>query len=556
MFRHFALTVAAFAVALLAPSAAAQDKPAVPLREYAARRAQVLKALGSNGVLVLRGAPEDDVEKHERWRQTSDFYYLTGFDEPDAVLVLNPRERRTAALFVPPKDPSKEAWDGPKTAPGAAAERATGIASVRAMTELEGRFRKWLAQDTTLYVAAEINDPRAGVPLELQWLRTQRERWAKAGVVRTIDVRRAKTVIHPLRLVKSAAEIAVFEEACRITSRGIIEALRSIAPGQNEREAQAVVEYAFRRFGAARTGYPSIVGAGANSCVLHYRRNEGPMRDGDLVLMDVGAEYAYYTADITRTVPVNGRFSPAQREIYSVVLAAQEAAFQACKPGATLLQVHRAAQKVIREAGWGKYFLHGTSHWIGIDVHDVGGNWATPLAPGMIFSVEPGIYIPAGTEGVDRKYWNIGVRIEDDVVITPTGYRNLSASTPRDIATIERIMAADGIGNSPIGRVPGASAGGANLPVPGPATPVPPPIAPTPGNTFVARVAGVGSGKVDLVRVDDQTRVAVTGLDLATVRALVVGSTYRVQAHNVTTVYVGERLTLIRGSGTVTFTKP
>lgn len=552
MFRQIA---SAAVVCLLSAPGWAQEQPSVGVAEFAARRAEVLKALGSDGVLVLRGAPEDDVEKHERWRQTSDFFYLTGFDEPDAVLVLNPRARHTSVLFVPPKDPAKELWDGAKTGPGAEAAARTGIPSVQAMPELETQFRTWLSADTTLYVAAAIDDPNAAVPLELAWLRAQRAGWAKAGVQRRVDVQQAAKLIHPLRLVKSAAEIAVFEHACLISGRGIVEAMRSVAPGHNEREAQATVEYVFRRLGAARTGYPSIVGAGRNSCVLHYRRNEGPMADGDLLLMDVGAEFNYYTADITRTVPVNGRFSPAQREIYSVVLAAQEAAFQACKPGATLLQVHRAAQRVIREAGWGAYFPHGTSHWIGIDVHDVGGDWSTPLAPGMIFSVEPGIYIPHGSDGVDPKYWNIGIRIEDDVVITPTGYRNLSASVPRDIATIERIMAAEGVGNADVGRIPAA---GTERPNPkGPLDrDVPPPTPPADAGSFAARVTAVGSGQVQLVRIDDQVPVAITGLDLATVRSLTVGATYRVTARDVTTVYLGDRLTLIRGGGTVVFSKP
>ncbi|MHC5018619.1 MAG: aminopeptidase P family protein [Planctomycetota bacterium] len=547
--------MSALALFVFAAPAYAQLKPSVPVPEFAERRAKVLKALGKDGLLVLRGAPEDDVEKHERWRQHSDFFYLTGFDEPDSVLVLNPRAPEPVILYVPPHNPGKEAWDGVKTSPGAEAEQRTGIGSVRPMTVLREQFQQWLSRDTTLYLDAPVDDPNAAVSPELQWLRDLRAGWAKAGVERRVAVQHCRALIHPLRLVKSPAEIAVFEQACVITGRGIVEAMRSIAPGQNEREAQAVVEYVFRRLGAARTGYPSIVGAGPNSCILHYRRNEGPMRDGDVVLMDVGAEFNYYTADITRTVPVNGRFSPAQREIYELVLKAQEAAFAQCKPGSTLLQVHRAAQQVFRDAGWGKYYLHGTSHWIGIDVHDVGGTWKTPLAPGMIFSVEPGLYIPEGTEGIDPKYWNIGIRIEDDVVITPSGYRNLSASVPRDIATIEAIMAGRGIGDAEVGRIPGTQAAPPAERTPA-KDPVPPPAPPVPGTTFVGRVASVGNGTVELVRADDQSRITVTGLDLAAVRALVVGRSYRVEARDVNTVYVGDRLTIVRGSGTVAFTAP
>jgi Xaa-Pro aminopeptidase len=280
-----------------------------------------------------------------------------------------------------------------------------------------------------------------------------RAHWARLGVERRVTVWPAASLIHPLRLVKSEAEIAMAAHACDITGRALVEAMRSIAPGQNEGEVQATIEYVFRRFGAVRTGFPSIVGAGANSCVLHYRRNTGPVRDGDLVLMDVGAEYGYYTGDVTRTVPANGKFTPAQREIYEIVRRAQAAGFAQCRAGGTLARVHYAAQQVIADAGWGAYFFHGTSHWIGLDVHDVGGSWSTVFTPGMFFSVEPGIYIPEGSR-CDRRYWNIGVRIEDDVVITADGYRNLSAGVPSDIDSIERIMAADGIGNRPVGLIP------------------------------------------------------------------------------------------------------
>lgn len=444
--------VAAPALAQDAPAAAS---PAVPAAEYAARRAKVLAALGADGLLVLRGQHEDDVEKHERWRQHSDFYYLTGFDEPDAILVLNPRGRRTReVLFVPARNPDKEAWDGRKTAPGAEGAAATGLPGVLAREDFDALFPELLAEQTRLFLAVDLDDPHAPVPPEIRALDALRAHWQRLGVDRRVSVHRAAELIHPMRLVKSDAEIAVFHQACTITARAIVEAMRSAAPGQGEGELQAVVEYVFRRLGAERTGYPSIVGAGPNSCVLHYRHNTGPTRDGDLVLMDVGAEYRYYTADVTRTFPVNGRFSPAQREIYEVVWRAQQAAFAVCKPGSTLTQVHQAAQKVIADAGWGGYFFHGTSHWIGLDVHDVGGSWSTVLAPGMIFSVEPGIYIPEGSK-CDRRYWNIGVRIEDDVVVTADGYRNLSADVPSDVASIERIMAADGIGNRPVGEMPG-----------------------------------------------------------------------------------------------------
>ncbi|MCI0340663.1 MAG: Xaa-Pro peptidase family protein [Planctomycetales bacterium] len=447
-------TAGALALALLATGSAvarAQDKA-----EFAARRERVLKTLGEEqAVLILRGNAEADIAAHQSWRQSSDFYYLAGHDEAGAALVLNPTGRRVRdALFVPAKNPDKERWDGPRVGPGPEGAEATGFGNVLPISELDDLFPALVEDKKKFYLGGEPTKPKGPHPPEMDLFRRLREHWALIGSPKTVEIAPVGAVIHPLRLVKSPAEIAIYRRAVDITGRGLLEAMRSLEPGQNEGEAEAVIEYAFRRFGAVRCGFDTIVGSGPNSCVLHYVKNTRTMQAGEVVVLDVGAEHGYYTGDVTRTVPVSGTFSPAQREIYEIVYRAQEAAFAASRPGSTLSAVHGAARKVIEDAGFGKFFIHGTAHWIGLDVHDVGGHPFTKLAPGMIHSVEPGIYIPEGTKGVDPKYWGIGVRIEDDALVTEGGCENLSAAVPRTVEGIEALMRERGLGNLPCGEAP------------------------------------------------------------------------------------------------------
>lgn len=227
------------------------------------------------------------------------------------------------------------------------------------------------------------------------------------------------------------------QRAIDITGMAQVAAMQSARPGMHEYELEATIEYMFKKHGAGYPAFPSIVGSGPNATVLHYWKNNRRMRSGELVVMDIGAEVQGYSADITRTIPVNGKFSDKQREIYRIVLEAQKAALAQVKPGATLKQVHAAAKNVIRSHGFGAFFTHGTSHYLGLDTHDVGKHG--PLQPGMVITVEPGIYIPEGSD-VDESYWNIGVRIEDDVLVTATGHRVLSAKVPRTIPEIEAAM--------------------------------------------------------------------------------------------------------------------
>ncbi|MBN2288441.1 MAG: Xaa-Pro dipeptidase, partial [Candidatus Glassbacteria bacterium] len=238
------------------------------------------------------------------------------------------------------------------------------------------------------------------------------------------------TLTDSMRLVKDTLEVALLEKAIGITGRALEETISSIKPGMFEYEIEGLIEYGFHRRGSQRPGFPSIVGSGPNSTVLHYNSNRRRVGAGELVLMDVGAEYDYYTADITRTVPADGRFSERQREIYQIVLKAQQAAIEAVKPGVTLAEVHQAAREVIAKAGYGDYFIHYTSHFLGMDVHDVGSR-EIPLKPGMVITVEPGIYLAKE---------NLGVRIEDDVLVSGQGCRVLSESIPKSVAELESLM--------------------------------------------------------------------------------------------------------------------
>ncbi len=250
-----------------------------------------------------------------------------------------------------------------------------------------------------------------------------------------IRLAHSRSILTGLRQVKSQAEIDLLTRAITITCDGTREAMRSIKPGMYEYQIQAILEYVYRREGAQRTGFSSIVGSGPNSCVLHYRDNTRQMKEGDLVVVDVGAEFGYYTADVTRTFPVSGKMSPRQKEIYEIVLQAQKEAFEIVRPGATMGEVHQKARDVIDAAGYGKFFIHGTSHWLGLDVHDVGQRHRK-LEPGMVLTVEPGIYIPEE---------EIGVRIEDDLLVTDEGYLHLSAPLARELEEIERIQAEPGL---------------------------------------------------------------------------------------------------------------
>src|SRR5262245_26780042 len=385
--RHRAILC--LCVSVLATLAFAIEKE--PLQEYRLRRERLAQRIKGN-VLVLRAAPDQELVKYQ---QEKNFYYLTGFDEPNAILLLDaasdpPQE----FLFLPERRSGEERWTGPKLGPGTEGEKVSGFSKVLSSTEFDSALKK----------AAER---------------------AKA----VFGLKDVESDIAYLRQVKSATEIGLLEKAIQITLKGQQAAARNIAAGVMEYEVEAALEYEFRRNGAERPGFPSIVGSGPYSTILHYDKSERRMQAGDVVVVDVGAEYAGYSADVTRTYPVSGKFSPRQREIYQIVLSAQKEAIAKIKPGARISDLHQAAMGYIRSKGYEKYFIHGTSHHIGLEVHDV-GDTARPLEPNMVITVEPGIYIPEE---------QIGIRIEDDVLVTPTGYRVLSAF-PKEIAEVEALV--------------------------------------------------------------------------------------------------------------------
>ena len=362
-----------------------------PLGEYKSRRERLAARIKGNA-LVLRAAPEQELVKYQQERN---FYYLTGFDQPGAILLLDassdpPQE----FFFLPERNSAAERWTGPKLGPGADVEKITGFARVLSTSDF----------DTTLKRASE-------------------------GAKAVYGLKDVESDIAYLRQTKSPTEIALLEKAVQITLKAHQAAARTIAPGAVEYEVQAALEYEFTRNGAERPGYPSIVGSGLFSTILHYNVNTRRMQAGDVVVVDVGAEYSGYSADVTRTYPVSGKYSPRQREIYQIVLDAQKAAIAKVKPGARISDLHNAAMSHIRSKGYEKYFIHGTSHHIGLEVHDV-GDTSRPFEPNMVITVEPGIYIPEE---------QLGIRIEDDVVVTTNGHRVLS-DFPKEISEIESLF--------------------------------------------------------------------------------------------------------------------
>jgi Xaa-Pro aminopeptidase len=362
-----------------------------PLPEYRSRRERLAQRIKGNA-LVLRAAPDQELVKYQQERN---FYYLTGFDEPGAILVLDATsDPAQELLFLPERKPAEERWTGPKLGPGPEAERSTGFAKVLPTAEFDAALKKVSERAKAVYGLKDVQDDVAY-----------------------------------LRQVKSATEIALLEKAVRITLKAQEAASKIVGPGVMEYEAEAALEYEFRRNGAERPGFPSIVGSGPFSTILHYDKSERRMQTGDVVVIDVGAEYSGYSADVTRTYPVSGRFSPRQREIYQIVLDAQKAAIAKIKPGVRISDIHQAAMSQIRSKGYERYFIHGTSHHIGLEVHDV-GDTSRPLEPNMVITVEPGIYIPEE---------QLGIRIEDDVLVTSNGSRVLSAF-PKEIAEIEALV--------------------------------------------------------------------------------------------------------------------
>ena len=425
------------------PPAAPPAPAGVSLEEYRSRREQVQEAIGPGALFVLQAARKG--EGVASFRQESNFFYLTGVEEPGIVLMLDPEGPEEEILFLPKQSRMHERWNGPRLHPGEEAEGATGIGATRPITEYQEYLSARAARKKVIYYNYRRVASKDAIPADLEAIFRLQVRGGHGQGGDALRLAHPRSILNGFRQVKSAAEIGLLQQAASITCDGLREAIRSVRPGMYEYQLQAVLEYVFKRDGAKRLGFSSIIGSGPNSCILHYRQNRRRMEEGDLVVADVGAEFGRYTADVTRTFPVSGKFTPRQREIYEIVLEAQRQAFEMVRPGSTMGAVHAKAQEVIREAGYGKYFIHGTSHWLGLDVHDVGQR-GRKLEPGMLLTVEPGIYIP-GEE--------IGIRIEDDLLVTEEGYLQLSAALARGPDEIEGIAAEKGLADEPDG--PGSS---------------------------------------------------------------------------------------------------
>ena len=423
-------------VVLAGPAAAQVGSPAgpVPVERLQARREALLERLGT-GVAIIRSAGirsiEGDYPQDSDYRERNDFFYLTGLEAPEGALVLVAQDSQPdrAILFIPARNPMSERWTGPQLGPGPDATALTGIAEVHAADSMAQLLRPALAvaRRGALYIyrtEEELEEPAI------------RSLVFGPGAGRIEDLSRHIT---QLRAVKDADEIARLRRAIDITAEAQREAMLAAAPGMWEYEIEAIIEYTFRRRGAERVGFPSIVGSGINSTTLHYDKSRRRTEAGDLVVMDIGAEWGYYSADVTRTIPISGKFTARQRAIYDLVYGAQQAAIDSVRPGVTLGQLQNIAQTYMREHSGklcgeqpcNRYFIHGLSHWLGMDVHDP-GPFNAPLRPGMVFTIEPGIYIPEE---------RLGVRIEDDILVTATGGEVLSAGAPRTAADVEKAMA-------------------------------------------------------------------------------------------------------------------
>lgn len=425
---------------------------------YAGRRARLAQAMQS-GVAVVPTAPERirNRDTHYPFRFDSHFWYLSGFPEPEAVLVIVAGEAPRSVLFCRERSEEREIWEGFRYGPERARER-FGVDAAFPIAALDEEMPKLLADQATLH--CPIGADPAWDARAMKWLNAVREK-ARAGVAAPERVHDVRALIDEMRLIKDEDELAVMRAAAAISSAAHRRAMQSTRPGRREYEIEAELLYEFRRGGAQFPAYWPIVAGGPNACVLHYVFNDAELRDGELLLIDAGCELQGYAADITRTFPVNGRFTPAQRDVYQLVLAAQAAAIEKVRAGHAWNEPHDAAVRVLAQGmidlhllegpldavlekeTYKRFYMHRTGHWLGLDVHDAGdykrsGAWRA-LAPGMTLTVEPGLYIRAAAD-VPAALHNIGIRIEDDVLVTEGGCEVLTAATPKAIDEIEVLM--------------------------------------------------------------------------------------------------------------------
>lgn len=426
------------------------------MKLFAERRRRVLERI--DGVAIIPSAPvtirNNDVE-HE-YRQDSDLYYLTGFDEPESVLLLSTvHAEHKSIMFVRRRDPEREVWDGARAGVEGAKER-LGVDATYGIDELKDKLPDYLAGAAQLYF--ELGKRRG---LDDRILRAVAKTRGKGRSPKAWPTRivHPEGIWHEMRLVKDDHELSQMRRAAAITTDAHVGAMRTAAAGKFEYEIEALCREVFRKNGAKRPAYAPIVGSGPNATVLHYNDNERQLRDGELLLIDAGCEYGYYASDVTRTFPVNGTFSDAQRAVYEVVHTAQRGAIDTAKPGRTVEDVHKTSlqllvegmvdiglltgkvEEIIENESYRRYFMHRTSHWLGMDVHDVGAYFvagaARPFGAGMVITIEPGIYVAGDDEQAPERYRGIGVRIEDDILITQAGNENLTLAIPKSVDDVE-----------------------------------------------------------------------------------------------------------------------
>ncbi len=390
-----------------------------------------------------------------RFRPASDFWYLTGFDEPEAVLVLLPDGDERAVLFLSELNPSEEIWTG-KRLGTAAAPDSLGVDVAYPIEELWTRMPELLTGHTRVVCTTGEDEQR---DLHLLQVAEDLRRKVRGGVVAPMEWLDPGPYLHELRLKKSAGEVDAMRHAAGITTEAHLAAMAAAAPGVNEAEIDALIDYEFRRRGSSGQAYNNIVAGGANACTLHYIENNDKLKDGDLLLIDAGCEWEYYASDVTRTFPVSGTFSDEQRAVYELVLRSQKAGIAQAVPGNSFYSVHEVTLKVLVEGmielGWLKgtlaenlkseeykrFFMHKTGHWLGLDVHDCGTYFidgeSRLLEPGMVTTVEPGLYVAANEETVEARWRGIGIRIEDDILVTADGNENLTAAIPKEVDEVE-----------------------------------------------------------------------------------------------------------------------
>jgi len=434
----------------------------IPVAELHARRAKLAQQMVPNSVAIIPAGTEvvRSNDTHYNFRQNSDYWYCTGINEPDGLLVLVPQQGETPAqsvLFVLPRDQQAEIWHGRRLG-CEAAKNIAGVDRCESTDDLELVLVELLDGCSDLYIAQGAD---TWFSPYLEEAMSELRGGKRQGLEAPQRIHDLNPLLHNQRLIKSSYEQSVMREACKITADAHCRAMKFTAPGRFEYQVAAEIHHEFAMRGASGPAYGTICGSGENACILHYTSNSDELKQGDLLLVDAGAEYLGYAGDITRTFPVSGKFSEPQRKLYNVVLNAQEAALAVLKPGVTMPEAYSACAQVlvaglvklgilvgdtnilIKELAFRPYFMHGLGHWLGLDVHDMGDYQVNgkprPLEPGMVITVEPGIYIPSDAD-CPAAYRGIGIRIEDDILITKQGYENLTATVPKSIEGIEALM--------------------------------------------------------------------------------------------------------------------